>query len=100
MRSGPSTTPCRPVQPAAQLPHDTSIIAAMVFVVSCAEHSDTPHEENTSEAPLHLKQEVQATPFATIDKAPIFPGCEEVASEAQKNCFTQKVHIFTTSVFI
>lgn len=75
------------------------IIAAMVFVVSCAEHSDTPHEENTSEAPLHLKQEVQATPFATIDKAPIFPGCEEVASEAQKNCFTQKVAQFVVENF-
>ena len=75
------------------------IIAAMVFVVSCAEHSDTPHEENTSEAPLHLKQEVQATPFATIDKAPIFPGCEEVASEAQKNCFTQKVAQFVIEKF-
>ncbi len=33
-----------------------------------------------------------AVPFVQLDKAPVFPGCEDVANEAEnKKCFSQKV---------
>lgn len=45
--------------------------------------------ENISEQP------VPDVPFAVVDEAPVFPGCEELQSgEARKNCMAEKVTNF------
>lgn len=37
-------------------------------------------------------EEVEVVPFAVIEKAPVFPGCEDLLTQQeQKECFNQKV---------
>lgn len=38
-----------------------------------------------------LKEDRLTVPFAVIDEVPVFPGCENVADDAKKDCFQEKM---------
>ncbi len=44
-------------------------------------------------SPLFTSEELhtEAVPFATIDKTPLYPGCENLDQDAAKKCMTQKI---------
>lgn len=63
------------------------LLAFMLVVVSCA-NEETKTEEVVE---IQMVNEVDDVPFAIIEKAPIFPGCEGESEEELKDCMNQKI---------
>ena len=63
------------------------LLAFMLVVVSCA-NEETKTEEAVE---TQMVDEVDDVPFAIIEKAPVFPGCEGDSEEELKDCLNQKI---------
>lgn len=53
--------------------------------------SNTNRSTTMIEVLENIDTTVVSVPFAVIDKAPVFPGCENSSLEEGKNCFQQKM---------
>ena len=69
------------------------VVALSLLYTSCEKNTvgDIP-EESISKDQIYEKVEVESVSFKMLDKAPIYPGCENEATlEAIKKCFSESV---------
>jgi len=87
------------------------MVFAMLVYSSCSEANTQDGEpESINETKINTYTKIKAqeeikiedleVPFAVIDKAPVYPGCESIANEeARKKCFQSKVATFVSENF-
>ena len=75
-------------------------LASLFIVFACAQNNDSTLEEEQKANQVIIEAgSEKAVSFATLESTPVFPGCEGLASEENKQCFTQKVAQFVSQEF-
>ena len=84
------------------------LLLVMLTYVACAQSEEhtavnsVASEETLKQENLESKKQetIEDIPFAVLDEAPIFPGCEGLDSnEERKKCFSAKITEFVTANF-
>lgn len=75
------------------------LLFAMLVIVSCSSDNEATIEPAVSETQsvdqgieMSSTQKPDGIPFAVVEQVPVFPGCEDLATnEERRDCMTQKV---------
>lgn len=90
-------TPPPPPPPPAAAPEVLKIVEDVAdveeTVVQSTETSQNDKVEIVAVASVKVEEQEEEVivPFAIIEQAPIYPGCESVPKDQQRNCFQEKI---------
>ncbi|MFD2726795.1 energy transducer TonB [Hyunsoonleella rubra] len=96
----PPPPPPAVTQESVTIVEDTEEVEETVF-----ESTETSQEEvirdvvRVEDVHVEAVEEYVEVPFAIIEDAPIFPGCENVAKPERKNCFQEMINAHVSNNF-